>query len=343
MLTMLTALLAFQAVLAGPPGPDPFAFFRPSIVISADDRRQLDRGEPLARVLPAKDHEVAILAAVPVDINGDRLVAWMRHIAELKKSAYVLAIRRFSDPPSIDDLAGLRLDDEDLSEIRQCRPGACGLKLAGGEIRELQSAIAPAGSAWRSVLQDTFRRIVLRRVEAYLEDGHVALGDYQNHDRPVSPQAKFSLLLGHSTFLSAHLPRFADYLDRYPRAPMPEVESFVYWSKERLGAKAIISATHVSILRGTGEGVPDALVAAKAIFATHYVNGSLGLTAIVGGEGGPRRYLVYLNRSEVDILGGVFGGIVRWVTERRLKAEAADVLRGLRRRLESGEPPPLAR
>ena len=340
---MLTALIAFQAVLAGPTGGvDPFAFFHPSVVVSADDYRQLNRGEPIARVLPGKDREVAILAAVPVDIDGSRLVAWMRNIAELKRSSYVVAIGRFSDSPSIDDLEGLTLDEEDLSEIRQCRPTACGLKLTGVEMRELQGVVRGAESGWKPVVQDAFRRVVLRRVENYLKGGHAALGNYEDHDRPVSLEARFSLILQHSPFLSQHLPRFADYLDRYPQMPLEDVESFVYWSKERLGSKAIISATHVNILRGRSESLPDALVAGKEIFATHYVNGSLGLTAIVGGGQGSRRYLVYLNRSDVDILGGFFGGIVRWFMERRLKAEAAGVLRGLRRRLESGEPPPLA-
>ena len=41
------------------------------------------------------------------------------------------------------------------------------------------------------------------------------------------------------------------------------------------------------------------------------------------------------------MLGGVFGGLVRWFMQRRLKDEAATVLQGLRRRLESGEPPPV--
>ena len=71
-----------------------------------------------------------------------------------------------------------------------------------------------------------------------------------------------------------------------------------------------------------------------------YVNASLGITAILRGESGACNYR-YLNRSEVDVLGGMFGGLVRWLVQRRLKAEAANVLQGLRRRLESGEPPPI--
>jgi hypothetical protein len=72
-----------------------------------------------------------------------------------------------------------------------------------------------------------------------------------------------------------------------------------------------------------------------------YVNASLGITAIVRGGSGADHYLVYLNRSDVDVVGGRFGGLVRWFVERRVKADAANVLDGLRRRLESGAPPPI--
>ena len=115
---------------------------------------------------------------------------------------------------------------------------------------------------------------------------------------------------------------------------------FCYWSKERLAGKAIVGVTEVNILHGSQPGLPEVLVAGKEFFATHYIRASLGLTALAHGEPGRANYLVYVNRSKVDVLGGMFGGIVRWFMERRLTTEAADVLQGLRRRLESGEPPP---
>jgi hypothetical protein len=337
---MLMAFLALQVVAAAPT-VNPFAFFQPSVTITLEDRRQLDRGEPIARVLPGKDLEVVVFAAVPIDIDGDRLVAWTGRIEELKKSSYVLAIGRFSDPPRIEELAGLALDDEDLLETRTCRPGGCGLKLSAVEMVELQRVAKDSGSDWKPVVQQAFRQVVLQRVKAYLAGGHATLAPYEDHDGQVWPATRFALLLGHSVFLTEHLPRFAEHLSRYPRTPMPEIESFVYWSKERLDHKAIIRATHVSILLSHDTDLPDALVAGKEIFATHYVNASLGITAILRGAPGGPTYLAYLNRSEVDMLGGVFGGLVRWFMQRRLKAEAATVLQGLRRRLESGEPPPI--
>ena len=126
---MFLALLALQ-VLAAAPNTDPFAFFQPSVTLSMDDRRQLDRGEPIARVLPGQDHEIAVFAAVRVDIDGDRLVAWMRRIEELKKSAYVLAIGRFSDPPRSRIWPVLR------STMRSCRESRrAGLGTVGSSYR----------------------------------------------------------------------------------------------------------------------------------------------------------------------------------------------------------------
>ena len=330
-----SVLLALQIASAAT-SVDPFVFFQPSVTITADDRRQLDRGEAIARVLPGRDLQVAVFAAVPIDIDGDRLIAWVRRIEELKKSSYVLAIRRFSDQPRIEDLADLALDDEELSEIRACRRGHCAVRLSTSEMAQLQEAAAHAGSDWKAAVQQTFRRAVLERVLAYLASGRVT--PYEDGKDPVRPETRFASLLDHWAFLVERLPRFAQHLRGYPLTAAPEVESFMYWSKERLAGKAVVSVTHVSIVRNHAAGLPDALVAGKEIYATHYFYASLGLTAIIRGEPGRNNYLAYLNRSEVDVLRGMFGGLIRWFVQRRLRDEAADVLNGLRRRLEGGNP-----
>jgi len=117
----LTPLVALHVLSAAPIAADPFAFFRPSVVVSTDERLRLDEGQAIARVLPGEDRQIAVFAAVPVNVDGDRLAAWVWKIAELKTSAAVLAIGRFSDPPRLEDLGALTLDDADLDDIRDCR------------------------------------------------------------------------------------------------------------------------------------------------------------------------------------------------------------------------------
>lgn len=333
---MLAGALVLQILTAVAPA-DPFAFFRPAVTITAADRRQLDRGEAIARVLPGNDLQVAVFAAVPPGTDGDRLVAWIRRIEDLKKSSYVLAIRRFSNPPRIEDLAGATLDEEDLLEVRGCRPGKCGLKLSAGEMTALRNAAAKTGGDWRPAVQEAFRRIVLRRVETYVARGEVAA--YEDRNKPVWPAIRFVNLLEQSKLLTERLPKLAAHLRGYPQAADPEVESFLYWSKERLARKAIVSVTHISIARSHEPALPDALVIGKDIFSTHYVDASLSLTAIMRGDSGGSNYLAYLNRSEVDVLDGAFGRLIRRLMQRRLKAEAAGVIQSLGRRLEASGPP----
>lgn len=47
---------------------------------------------------------------------------------------------------------------------------------------------------------------------------------------------------------------------------------------------------------------------------------------------------VYLNRSQLDVLGGMFGFLKRSVLEGRIRRDTPQILRALRDRLESGEP-----
>jgi hypothetical protein len=318
-------------------GTDPFAFFSPSVVTSRADRQQLDKGGTLARVVPGQRHAIAIFSATPLDASGDRLIGWIHNIAALKQSAYVQAIGRFSSPPQLADLATLTLDDGDIDDLRRCQPQRCGLKLAASEIEELQRIQQVAGTDRTRVVQDAFRQLVLRRVQTYVTSGQAALPDQDDRGAPVSLQAAFSSLLKQCVFLRQQLPDLTDYLDRWPNAAVPHVESFLYWSKERFGAKPVISVTQMSILRGDGRLVPEAVVVGSQVFATHYSDGSLSVTAIVGD--GSRRYLAYLNESDLDVLDGFRGGLVRRILEHRLRSEARTVLETMRHRLESGEPP----
>ena len=337
-------LAALQVVAPGAGGGDPFAFFSPSVVLRSGEWKSLQEGTPIASVVQADGRDVAIFSVIPVDraVDGDRLIAWMRQIASLKQSKYVLALRRFSTPPRLEDLDTLSLDDGDLNEIRRCRPGHCGMKLSTEEIGALQRAVAASGNDWKPPVQLAFRQLILQRVQAYTIKGHGGLNNYTDRGSASSLGLSFSALVGRSPFLTGHVPQFAEYLTRYPSNHPSDIESFVYWSKEKLGNKAVISATHVVITRGTAPAAPEVLVAGKQIFATHYMDASLSVTALLYDGSANRRYLAYLNRSDLDVLGGFWGGLVRRIVERRLKSEAPAVLKQLNERLASGLPPAVA-
>lgn len=318
---------------------DPFEFLAPWVIVSPEDRARLDRDQVLTRTLSGKDGQLAVFVATRLKAQPDALVAWTRAIAELKRSTFVLAIGRFSDPPSRSDLEQLTLDEPDLDAIRRCRPGACGLMLSAGDIESLTAVVASAGAGWQDAAQRELRRLLTERVIQYRAGGLASLSPPADRKNPRSAADALSAIVERSPYLRK-LPSVVAWLKEDPRADSG-VESFFYWSKEHYGrGKPVISVTHVGIVRPQSDHrLPAVLVAGKQIFATHYIEGGLGLTMILRDATNGTLYLAYVNRTQVDMLRGFFGGFVRGVLEGGVERQAPLIMRGLRTRLESGSPP----
>jgi hypothetical protein len=317
MLTRLFAIACFPLALSLSPG----------------DYTRLNAGELLVDVMPAEGRNIAVWAISRIDADASRLAAWTRRVERLYSGPHVSAIGRFSDPPHIDDLKALSLDDEDLTDLRQCRPGNCGLKLSAAEMTHLRQAVVPAAGDWRKAAQNAFRGIVLARAVQYLAEGHSPSTSYQDERKRVLLDGEFAAIASEIALNHPELFPMTNYLRLYPKGEGEDVESFLYWSKESLGAKPIVSVTHVAIVER-----PNAtLVAKKQVYANHYLTASLSFTAIAAGPNGGDRYLFYLNHSRSDVFGGIFGGLIRRVVEKRLRDEAPAALERMRRRLEKEE------
>lgn len=321
------AVALLLPVAVGATTADPFAWLQPAITLDADARSRVNRDEIVVRVLPSSDAEIGVFAAARVDADGETLAAWANAIAQLKNSPYVLMVRRFSDPPVLDDLDGLTLDDTDLATVRGCRPGNCDVKLAADDIVALRQAAVAAGPFWKDAVQWEFKRVILSRLAAYQTSGLPGMPPYADRHKAIDPRIAFDLLLARSPYLNSNA------------LGGGVTESFFYWSKEQYSAgKPVIAVTHVAIVRPEVPSAVRVAVVGREIFATHYRNASVGLTAVTEDEAG-RRYLVYVNRSQLDVLGGLFGAWKRAIIEGKLKSESADVFETVRRRLESGLPP----
>ena len=324
----LTAALLLLAAGAGAvtPAANPFAFLAPLVALDQEERGALDAGEPVVRVTGNGD-DVVIVTAVRTGVDAERLVAWGRRLDRLQDGRYVAGAGRFSDPPVLSDVAGAELDERDLQALRDCRPGDCGVKLAAEEIAQLRAAVDGGGVAWRARAQDEFRRVLLQRVSAY-RAGAADRATYDDDDAPVRLDAEFARLLEAWPFIGAHV------LDG--RAVDGE-RSFLYWSRDVYAGRPIISVSHVAVVRPESPGTPEVLVLSRQVFATHYLNAALSVTAITRSGAPGLRYLLYVNRSRVDLLDGPFGSLVRRLLERRVRAEAPALLLALRKRLENLE------
>jgi hypothetical protein len=75
------------------------------------------------------------------------------------------------------------------------------------------------------------------------------------------------------------------------------------------------------------------------VYASHYLDGSLTVTAFVQDAPASQGYFVYLHRSNVDLLGGFWGGIARSSIESRVRKDGPTILRLVGERLANGDPP----
>ena len=293
----MTAASVAAALLTLWAAADPFGLLAP-LVLTPADHRALERGDVVSRTFDAPSGKLGIFAVSRIDVPADALLAGARRIEDLKRSPFVIGIKRFSNPPRLEDVDSLVLPPKELRAAASCRPGSCSLKLSPDEIQRLQDAAAGQGSDDR-VLR-AFRRIVLDRASAYLA-GNIELPPLA--DRPSGSVA----------------------------------ESFLYWSQEIYGAgKPVVLITHLNIFSPVAPDDP-AIVIGKTIFATHYITGGLAVTAITTDAATGARFLIYRNSTSVDLLSGFLGPLRRAVLESRLKRDVPDIIHKLRTRLERSE------
>jgi hypothetical protein len=311
---------------------DPLSLLTPPIRLSSAERRDLNEGRTVARTLDADGDQVGVAAISRIELPPNSLIERTRAIEQLKRSSFVLGVGVFSDPPQPADLDGLVLTARDVAAAAACGVGNCSFKLTAPEIALLHSSASAEGGDRDNAYQRGFRRVVLARVNAYLAEGITALPPVVNRRSPLLLSQVHNRLVA-ATAIPAGMPVASEWLQTDP-SRAEGVESLLYWSYETYGAgKPVVSVAHVGLFPSREDHQP-ALVIARQIFASRYMTGSVALTAVTGDADGTGHHLVYVNRTGVDLLGGVFGSIKRAVLESRLKRDVPGIVAKLRTRLE---------
>ena len=327
-------LLPVVAVASGAGIAPPFAFLEPTVRVSQADRARLDTGGVIARVLPADDGHIAFFAAARLKARPEALIERTRAIDELKRGSMVLAVGRFSDSIADNDLDALSLEPGEIDALRRCRVSGCDFKLAATEIHGLQEALRSAGSEWRDAAQREFRRILIARVRLHRQSGLLALPPYADHGGRMSVGEAFSAMTARSPWLTRGFPEVVNSLIAPRRMPPPTGDAFYYWSRDRYGSgKTVVTVTYVQLLQS--DRAPQAMTVSTQLYASHYIDGALSVTAVVCDDASPSCYLTYVNRTRVDLLGGLFGVFKRAVIEDRVESEGPVLMRDVARRLES--------
>jgi hypothetical protein len=292
------------------------------------DLQRISRGEIVGRTTQADSSAVALVVAGTIAVPSSYYLERFRAIESFKKSAEILQLGRFGSPPSTADVASLTLDGSDVDDLRDCRVNDCGVKLDAQGIAAL--ARRDARSAESSAAMRQYLAAYVRR---YTETGHASLVEYRDDPHPKKLLDELRVILEQSSFLRQGWPALYGAVADFSGSVPEGLDDFVYWSKEKIGPRAVISVTH-AIISPPANGA--AAVATKQLYASHYSHASLGVTMLLdkGTPEAPRTLLIYVNRSRLDIFGGLLGSIKRPLVRSRARDGAERTMRLLRDRLE---------
>jgi hypothetical protein len=338
-ISIITFFTIAAAIAGQVPPSEPYAFLTSHLGFSSGDLASLETGQTLVKLPKTPEvSEVAAFAITRLDVPTDFFVEKVRDIVNFKKGENVLQIGKFGNPPSLSDLAGLTVDQVDIDAIKECRVKSCDLKMSSEFIERFRKEVDWSSDNYREIVTQLVRRMLLEQVQDYLKGGNSALVKYDDKSSTLRLADQVRSLLKPAPYMYKYCPDFQRYLEEFPLTRpgnAANFEDFIYWSKEEFGLKPVISMTHITIHKGA-HGSADVLVGSKGIYASHYFEGSLGLTAFTRSENSSpsRSYLIYINRSRTDALHGLFAGMKRSLIVGRLRSGAYKSMERLKQRLE---------
>jgi hypothetical protein len=311
----------------------PETFLTTAFHLSRADMDRLTGGQVVTRTLDVRNRrEIATLGIVRVNTSPSTYVERLADIASFKRTADVLQVGKFTNPPQPQDVASMTVDEADLKRLRECRVGDCDVRLGADGIERIRREID-----WRSPDADSrasalVRQLLVSYVARYRQSGQAAVMEYADRDVRLNVGREFASLLDADTLLSQHAPRLRRHLLEYPSSSPETINDFIYWSRELVRGRPVISITHMATAALDDSPVSYA-IASKQIYAMHYYDASLGLTLLLPDRAtaSPTTYVVYLNRSRIDLFDGAFGGVARRIVAGRARTIVAEQLERLQR------------
>jgi hypothetical protein len=290
------------------------------------DLSALEQGGMAAKLLPPKDkREVAVAGLVRLQVPQDAFIKFTRDNIARVNNERILQIGKFSNPPTIEDLQTLTLENRDIEDMKSCVVGDCDMKMSAAMIERVRNEVDWTAPDYRLRATLLFRQLLLDYVRDYLAHGEAALMEY-GVNKGVNLAEEHRSLLAASVYFNQFAPEFTTYLRDFPKPEIPGVENALFWSKLKFGLKPVVTVTHVTIWTRPANVAPQVVVASQQIYADHYFDSSLALSAFIklaGTKASADAYLLYTNRSRADTLGGMFSGLKRAIVE----SEAMDGLK----------------
>jgi hypothetical protein len=255
----------------------------------------------------------------------------VRDIERFESGDAFRVTKKVSSPPRLDDFAQLAIPAEDVQDLRSCKVAQCELKLAESAIQRMRHEIQWNRSDAGEQVNRLARQLALEYVTSYLKGGNAELAVYRDSDRPTFVAQEFASMIARLPALGEFMADVRHYLLDYPKASLPDSESFVYWQEATFGLQPTIRINHLVIARNAN----GAIVASKMLYASHYFWTALELRALVRDpQRGPGFWFVTESRSRSDGLSGFVGRLLRGKVRGEAEKGTATVLQLTKRTME---------
>ncbi len=333
----LVSLFGWQQSTSGQ-SDEPDKFYREYAGLSDGQIASIHSGKAIAKIIesPTPD-EVFVFGSVYINSTPDSYLKFASDIDQLRKLPDYLAIRKFSDPPQLSDLEGFTLDDDDIKELKNCKPDDCKVQLPAESMEEFQKQVNWSAPDVADQVNRLGQKMALEALQQYIHGGNEALGTYRDKKHPTAVAETFASLLSRSKALPVYLPDLDRYLLDYPAAPSGQFRSQFYWEKINFGLKPTLRIVQAIVFHGVGSTEPAYAIAVKQLYASHYFETALDLTVCVRSTapGEHSFYLITLKGSQQAGLTGFKGGIVRHVAVDKTRSSLERALASIKQKLES--------
>jgi len=312
-------------------------FFKEYAGLSQEQIEDIQHGKTIAKIVESPNpDEVFVFGTVYIASTPESYLKLATDIDELRKLPSYLAIRKFSDPPQLSDLDGFTVEDQDVKELKDCRPGHCEVQLPAEAMDEFQQTIHWSAPDAATEVNRLAQEMALQALLAYIHGGDSALGTYRDKKHPAEVADTFQSLLSKLQALPVYLPDLDRYLLEYPKFKLPNVETQFYWEKVNFGLKPTLRIVQAIVYRGAVPSEPAYAVAVKQIYSSHYFRAALDLTVCVREKPEERGfYLITVKGSEQAGLTGFKGGMVRHVAVGKTRSSLERALATIKQRLEA--------
>lgn len=305
---------------------------------TSEDFEAVDAGEIVVKRLPTtQKREIAVCGLIKISFPYDVVLEGYRQTINQQKKETAKEFGRFQNPPAANDLNDLEFDEGDVNSLRKCRVGNCSWNLSAPMIARLQSEIDWKSPDKASKAAALIKSMLTEYLAGYMRQGDDALLEY--NDKPSGLKLKDEYQTPHNAlfFSEVFAPKFSEYFNDFPSGSLEGVENTASWAKIRVGLKDVVLITHNLNYEIERDGVSKAFMISKQVYANHYFDSTIGMTAVVGftnSEGAHETYIVFVNHSSARALSGRIGKLVSGLVDSQAVDRVQEVLEDTKRNSE---------